>query len=241
MLNRYLFSIALAAASLLCGFSRAATFVETSDAGELRGTAQYTGAANPLEFIQGTMLNFPGIHDIPGMDDIPPIRDRDVFAIDIFDPDHFYASTVNDFTVGVAQEFDTKLFLFDGNGNPVFSNDDDPTDDHFRSTIAAGSLLGKAPGLYFIAIAEFGDTPVDGDGNELFAFDGTPLSGAGAFQGWINDQSATDPSGGQYQIDLRGARGATITQTVPEPATLTMFSALLSLVAMQFQLRRRPE
>lgn len=226
-MKRYLLPAAVVAATwMLCGTGRAATFTEIGDAGELPGAAQYTGAVGPLEYIQGTMLNFPGIRDI------------DVFAIDIFDPNSFFASTVNSNTVGVAPEFDTQLFLFDRNGNGVVANDDAPAD--LRSTIPAGSLMGRAADLYFLAIAEIGDTPIDDMGNPLFDFDGSAVSGVGPLAGWLSDLNATAASGGLYQIDLAGARGAEISQVVPEPATLAMFSVLLSLVAVRTRFRPRP-
>ncbi len=158
---------------------------EVGDAGDLPESAQAT-PSGALTGIRGTL----------SADDV------DMYAIYITDPLAFSASTQ------CTTFFDTQLFLFDANGNPVSFNDDAPEGGSSQSRLD-GSCIPSA-GLYYLVISAFDRDAADCNGAELWAdtpygaircADGT---GSGRVGGWTGSHSAS----GTYIVNLTGAEGA---------------------------------
>jgi hypothetical protein len=157
---------------------------EVGDAGDLPESAQAT-PSGALTGIRGALT----------------AGDVDMYAIYIADPSAFAAST------RCNTLFDTQLFLFDANGNPVSFNDDAPEGG------AASRLDGSCipgPGLYYLAVSAYDRDAVDCNGVELWAdapysaircADGT---GSGRIGGWTGSHSVN----ATYIITLEGAEGA---------------------------------
>ena len=132
---------------------------EIDDAGQSLATAQViSGGTEALDRITGTIASE---------------NDVDLFQIDITGGGNFSATTVG------GADFDTQLFLFDGDGFSVLENDDDGG---LQSTIS-DDFAPLTPGTYFLAISSFDNDPT-----------GSPLDG---FTG-------NGGSTGNYTIDLTG-------------------------------------
>jgi hypothetical protein len=212
-------SVAVLAATLSAPSATAALWTEVGDAGQTIGTAQGTGLpeGQSLSMIFGS-LSFP--------------NDVDIYRISLTSPSTFSATTVNLATAAL----DTKLYIFNFNGTPVYANDDDPPGSSLQSTLPAGHASGPTLlGVYYLAIATSGTEAVNAVNQSLFSPDSpsnvirTPAN-TGSLAGW--DTTAGDPSIGAYQIDLTAAF-----TSVPE--TSTWFAAALSLGAILFGTRRR--
>ncbi len=192
---------------------------EQGDAGDLPATAQdVDNGGGQLSNIIGA--SFDGV---------------DMYGIVITDPNGFSAWTSGDQGgAGGSADFDTQLYLFDSAGMGVLGNDDNPGGAPFHSgiTVPANDGTGAAPagpGNYYIAVSNFGNSPVSAGGQifdqasfeEISGPDGP--GGNSAITGWEGG------AGGNYDIFLTGAAG------VPEPATL----GLLGIGALAMIRRRR--
>jgi hypothetical protein len=157
---------------------------EVGDAGDLPESAQAT-PSGALTGIRGTLS--------PG--------DVDMYAIYITNPSAFAAS------MRCNVLFDTQLFLFDANGNPVSFNDDAPEGD--SASRLDGSCI-PGPGLYYLAVSAYDRDAVDCNGAELWA--DTPLRaircadgpGSGRIGGWTGSHGVS----ATYIVSLMGAQGA---------------------------------
>jgi filamentous hemagglutinin family protein len=172
--------------------SSTTTVPETGDAGQLLETAQdlsLSGAGTVTSFlISGTLADG---------------NDVDLYRILLAGNEPFSATTLGE------ADFDTQLFLFDGNGIGVIANDD--SEFTLQSTLRPEALGIPTPGgIYFLAISQFNNDPVSQAG-AIFDFvqqpDGTfeqlPV-GPGAnlpLSGWNNSGFG---SGGNYSIILTG-------------------------------------
>ncbi|MDT7960923.1 MAG: DVUA0089 family protein, partial [Armatimonadota bacterium] len=157
---------------------------EVGDAGDLPESAQAT-PSGALTGIRGTLT----------------AGDVDMYAIYIANPFAFAAST------RCNALFDTQLFLFDANGNPVSFNDDAP--EGGRTSRLDGSCI-PGPGLYYLAVSAYDRDAVDCNGAELW--NDTPFgaircadgTGSGRIGGWTGSHSVS----ATYIITLEGAEGA---------------------------------
>ncbi|MCA9295674.1 MAG: hypothetical protein KC983_04140 [Phycisphaerales bacterium] len=152
------------------------------DAGSVPAVAQPTIAAGPVVRIRGSLQGISGLPTLTGGPDL-----EDMYIIQIVDPGTFSATTVPEF--GGSAEFDTRLYLFDENGNPLLGSDDTLIDTVAGTTTSSGSTLMNMatddtnvvvldPGIYFIAITVSPRVPRDGNGQPLFMFDSpTEVSG----------------------------------------------------------------
>jgi PEP-CTERM motif len=179
------------------------------------------GAGGSLATAEVTeALGMPALSGISGflasvnVVEVGPIYEIDLFKIHIADFGNFYAS------VGPMDD-DTALFLFDGQGNAVFANDDF---DNLLPTLPAG--VAPAMGDYYLGIGLSGTSPIDSMGNDLFTWEpsgvytfGLPTAGAGPLAGWMVNIAGTElPIA--YNITLTGATVAAV--PVPEPASALM-------------------
>lgn len=132
------------------------------------------------------------------------INDADMFCIHIDNPAEFRASTIGQI------DFDSQLFLFDGQGFGVTSNDDDPGISGSWSIIT--SQFVTQPGDYYLAIARKGQDPKGPSGeiwlDEPSATERQPdgPGAAEAITGWSNQGAGR---GGPYSIILTGAKFCT--------------------------------
>lgn len=175
------------------GTTHAASFTETTDAGELPGTAQVltgqpTGTA--LDSLSGSLSSG---------------TDIDMFQIFLNGTTPFSATTASP---GVT--FDSMLFLFDSTGKGIFANDDKAGDSLNRAEIPATSL---SAGIYYLAITTPYKNPVSAGG---FIFpDSTLIStsvagptgpgGGSPITSW-NIDTTPDPDPQNYAIALTGAQ-----------------------------------
>jgi len=215
----------LLVAALACG-AQAGLYIESGDAGNLPGTAQWInsviGGGDDLLEIQGDL--------IPG-------NDSDMFVFRLEDPAVFGA-----FTEATANNGDTQLFLFHLDGRGIAHNDDDAENQPaLTSRITTGGPLtvGLAPGLYMVGISWFNNDPfwnappvVEGDymfpfnqqpGGPQLTAGPTPGGAINPVAGW--DAFGNPPFEGSYSIFLKNA------SVVPEPATLTLLPLAAMLLA----------
>jgi hypothetical protein len=157
---------------------------EVGDAGDLPESAQAT-PSGALTGIRGALS----------------AGDVDMYAIYIANPFAFAAST------RCNALFNTQLFLFDANGNPVSFNDDAP-EGGVASRLDGSCIPGS--GLYYLAISAYDRDAVDCNGAELW--NDTPFgaircadgTGSGRVGGWTGSHSVS----ATYIITLEGAEGA---------------------------------
>jgi hypothetical protein len=173
---------------------------------------------------------------------IPDQLGVDVFEIDITDFTNFSALTLDPGAFGIP---DTELFLFDAGGFGVLGNDDIDGGNTFSCLPAAGpsnlcaSLLpaGVGPtsdGFYFLAITRSANSPLDGDGNDIFTLlDSTdvvgPNSGVGALASWDGGVfTSPDTDLQNFDIQLTGASAL-----APEPSTWALLITGLIFILLR--------
>lgn len=226
----WLSSIAIAA---LMASASAQTWSELGDAGDLPGTAQAVSGnfGDPLTQITGS---------------IGTGGDVDMFLIHICDPANFYAHTGST----SATAFDSKLHLFDANGNPLWMDDDAPSDvavplgiGSYRSYIGGGSAAGNyrssdtpsatgsatwglpGAGFYYIAISHWSRNSAAGGVNHFHT--SSPYTviyapKASLAYSPVDGWTGTSTATGTYTISLQGAC------FVPEPASMLALGAGLA-------------
>jgi hypothetical protein len=156
---------------------------ETSDAGDLPGTAQVTVGNGSLTSILGTLAT-----------------DSDMFQIQICDPASFGATTVNNATT-----IDTQLFLFSADGRGVVMNDDTSDTPIIRQSTISNLGVGAA-GTYYIAVSTYNKDPQDAS-NQLLWTNDFYLVHAPDGPGAPNPIASWTTGGGSgaYRITLTGA------------------------------------
>ena len=206
-------SLVSAAALLLTPLTaHAATYAETTDAGDLPATAQVVSgpAGTSLTAVSGTLTLTNGVSE------------ADMYKIYVSSPSTFSASTTG-FVPG-SNSFDSQLFLFDANGLGVVGNDDSPAGGS-QSSIPAGNGFVKTAGLYYLLITGSSRNPastggiifpsfVDGTTDATGVYGPTGPGGGRAINGYDGNSN----EGGNYSIALAGAQ---VVATTPEPACLT--------------------
>lgn len=179
----------------------------------------------------------------------------DVYSIFITDPGSFYATTEETlFNQTGSASYDTRLFLFDLEGNPLLANDDIVGTPNWRSLITHpddfpttnGNGLGATAGdvvltrgVYLLAVTGFRNEPTDATGAQLFSVTGSistdnlelhgPNPAAGPFAAWTTPSSVEF---GSYNVELGGAMFP-----VPEPSTLAL--AFVCVAGLGLAARRR--
>ena len=224
---------ALAALALPLGLAGAASgqYAEVGDAPQYPAAQPVVGSG-PLSTISGGTV----AASTQGSDLV------DTYRIRITDPAAFYATTASNFDPAASAAFDTRLFLFAGDGTPLLAQEDFAGSPNFQSLITGpdsfpGTVQPEAAGVtltageYILAVTGFDTDPLDADGDLLF---GTPpfpsiavpaeaLHGAnpnaGAFDVWEHDLTPprASPETGGYVVALGGAA------FVPEPTSLALF------------------
>jgi hypothetical protein len=195
-----------------------AGLIAASGAGPLPASAQDLTGLYPSEIV-GTL---------------PDTQDVSMFQIDILNYQLFSAITIGG-SFGIP---DTELFLFDSTGRGVYANDDMGGSDSNAMTLAClpsainnpcaesfNPLYGPTSnGVYFLAIARSGNTPLDAFSNPIFL----PFSGFGDVEGpdlsggGVNPVAGFDggafasPDFDQINYDI------VLTGTTPEPASWSM-------------------
>jgi len=154
------------------------------DAGSTPPVAQLTTQSQPVTRIRGQLEGLAAGVTVAGLD---PEDFEDMYAIQIVEPTIFSATTVPE--LGGMADFDSRLFLFDEDGNPLLGNDDTAIDTlqgmeiSDRSTLTNMSSDGTTiivlqEGIYFLAITVSPRVPRDANGDPLFEFDeSTEVSG----------------------------------------------------------------
>ena len=202
------------ALALLAAPALAGTWVEVGDAPSGPVPAQITDGTGPLDLIIGATHYFE--------------EWEDAYCIRITDVDAFYATTDPTYDPRLPEQWDSRLWLFTPEGDPVLGNDDAPNSAGYMSLLTDPSTFPGAlynspsaltPGEYVLIISAYADDPLDAAGAELFSLGSDydalhgPNPNAGAFDHW--DEAAY--SYGDYQIGLGGA-----TFCIPEPATMAL-------------------
>ena len=193
------FGYAVLIMSIWLSVATAATLVneDINDAGSLPSDAQIVD--QPVDLTDG-------IVEIRGS--IIPGDDEDMYQIQVSIPTLFSANT------NILGSFieDTRLFVFDENGNGVCANHDNPTqipgDPNASLAVIPAGTCALTPGTYYIAISTFERYPVYQPGNSFASiFPDTPrdavvapIVGTGPIAGW----SGTGQRGDLYIIQLKG-------------------------------------
>jgi hypothetical protein len=183
-----------------------------------------------------------------------PNPDRDAYLITITDPSTFYATTSAsvDATATNGDSLDTRLWLFNMDGDVVLGNEDTASDavgirhatvsdpSSFAALTGGGvdsTAMSLSADTYVLVIGAFNTDPEDFLGNDLAAINSgsfTDLYGpnpdAGPFEQW--EPFATDTNG-PYTIALQGAHVG----VVPEPAAWGL--VLTGVCAFAAVVRRR--
>jgi hypothetical protein len=175
----------------------AQTVAEIGDAGALPVSAQ-DETSSAISLITGSLSS---------------VTDIDMYKITIDDPTQFSATTSGPTGGGVVN--DTRLFLLDATGRPVYFNDDLPDGSTLRSLLPAGHALSPVtPNDYYLAVAGYPKYPTDGTTNIFsepdfdpgFAY--TDIIGANpatsnAITTWAGGNGPT----GTYGITVTGVNG----------------------------------
>jgi hypothetical protein len=226
-MSKKLFLSVVALLLLSCALPTYADTVTASNAGPLPATAQDLTGTLPTTIV-GSIT--------PGQDIYGGV---DMFKINITDWADFSAVTIG----GAFSIPDTELFLFDSTGAAVYGNDDSGMDGAaftlscLPSADSSNPCLAPRPtgvgpmssGIYYLAITSSANTPLDIDGNPIFASsllstdivgaaDGNPIA---SWDGGVF--TAPDFDTDNFQIELTG---------VPEPATCALFAAGLGALLL---------
>jgi filamentous hemagglutinin family protein len=154
---------------------------EVSDAGQLLGTAQPVNSAT-----DGTSFNA-----IAGT--LDTANDVDLYQLGLRQGVPFKASTVN------GSQVDTQLFLFDGSGLGLASNDDSANT--LQSTVPLESFIPPASGTYYLGISSYDNDPRSAQGDIFAGFLGRPR-GPGSQLPLSEWDSNAGSGGGPYTITL---------------------------------------
>ena len=228
MKSKFVVPAAIAACLTFVSTSRAASYTETDDAGDLPAPAQIVSgpAGTSLDSISGslTLTN--------------AISDGDMYQIYISSPAAFSASDTA--FVARANNFDSQIFLFNSAGLGVVANDDAASGGS-QSAIPAGSISSLQVGVYYILIDGSSRYPVSNGGLIFPNFtDGTtdptgtygPTGPGGALP--ITGYTGSSNEAGSYRIALTGAQFV----VVPEPGSVAFVLAGGAGLALTI-LRRR--
>ena len=180
------------------GNASAQTITETGDAAQLPAGAQLE-TNKSITLITGTLGT---------------ISDIDMYRITIDDPANFSATTVG--PSGPTFVADTRLFLFDASGYPVYFNDDVPDGSSVLSLLPAGDALSPTvPGDYLLAVTSYPRYPTDGSTNifldpEIDPVDYEDVNGpnpatSNPVSAWTGGPSADGD--GDYEITITGVSG----------------------------------
>lgn len=229
------------ALALSAGAASAQVWGEVGDAPDGPLPFQDTVGIGALESITGSIDRGNGDH-------------VDTYCIMIVDVAAFFASTKQSLggfaSTATGGNADTRLYLWDLDGNIVLANDDDSgSPDGLASTItdpstfnavtggvvnASASNISLTPGQYLLSITYFPNNAVDSGGFGVSTI-GSPFSNlhgpnpnAGAFNNWTNPAGTT-------AFDYRIALGGVEYSTVPTPGG----AALLGLAGLVAIRRRR--
>lgn len=157
---------------------------ENGDAGALPNTAQLiNNSAAPPKAISGNLTE----------------NDVDLYEIYLPGGESFQATTVRGSSV------DTQLFLFDGNGKGIYSNDD--SSGGLQSTIPEGnSFIPPAPGTYYLGITSFGNNATNANGEKISFGSLENTSPDSNNQNIINGWTNSGFDSGSYIIRLGDAK-----------------------------------
>lgn len=211
-------------AGLYTGNAQAATFTESSDAGETLNTAQVIPLGTPLEFISGTLAG-----------------DADIFKIFLTGNQTFSATTrnaetdqipINDLLdISTDLVADPQLFLFDSSGRGIYANNDNFGS--LQPTLLSGNSSPIKSGFYYLAISGSGYDAVS-NAERIFpdALSNQVLPTALDSKLAITGFAGTSSSSGRYTIAVTGV------QTVPEPTSVLGILSLATWGAV-FQLKNQ--
>ncbi len=223
------FLTAVAAVGLMSSAALANPWFEQGDAGDFpAGTYQVTQGFGPLTTIHGATNS--------------ATQDWvDSYCIKITDVQAFYATTNSAYDSNAMADWDTRLFLWDLQGNLIMANDDTPSPwSSLQSLLTDPStyphVLYNDPQYiipdecYILSITGYSNDAMDATNTAMVAFGSDfdalhgQAPGTGPFSHWEN-LGAT----GEYTIALNGC-----TFCVPAPGTL----ALLGFAGLVMRRRR---
>lgn len=175
-----------------------------------------SGDAHESPLLAQRVTGPPGgvLTQISGMTSVSPTFDGvDSYLIYIDDPAGFVAAT--EAGSGGVANFDTRLFLFDPDGNPLLANDDFPGGAPFHSRLTGTATDGSGfaltqPGFYVLSVTGYEAAPEDSGGNALFTFGAfnevSGPDGPGGGNPYNNWDAPAAPEAGSYTVALQGAR-----------------------------------
>ena len=178
---------------------------ENGDAGDLPSTSQDLGS--------GAVTSILGSFTSGG--------DVDMYRVCLTDGASFSASATN---VG-SPPLDTQMFLMDGNGLGVYSNDDAAIGVRGSRLPSNHRFSPTAPGVYYLALSSFNNDPRS-DAGEIFPdlFSSSlypdmvvPAAGVGADEPIVGWSGPTRGPPGLYRITVTGTMGC---DTVPPTVDL---------------------
>jgi hypothetical protein len=176
---------------------------ESGDAGNLPSTAQDLGSGA----VTSILGSFSGGGDV------------DMYRVCLTDGASFSATTVG------ATTLDTQLFLLDGNGLGVYSNDDAAIGVRGSRLPSDHRFSPAGPGVYFLALSSFNNDPQSDAGEifpDLFSTSLYPdmvvnAAGVGADEPIVGWSGPTRGPPGLYRINVTGTMGC---DTVPPTVDL---------------------
>jgi hypothetical protein len=176
---------------------------ESGEAGNLPSTAQDLGSGA----VTSILGSFSGGGDV------------DMYRVCLTDGASFSATTVG------ATTLDTQLFLLDGNGLGVYSNDDAAIGVRGSRLPSDHRFSPVGPGVYFLALSSFNNDPQSDAGEifpDLFSTSLYPdmvvnAAGVGADEPIVGWSGPTRGPPGLYRINVTGTTGC---DTVPPTVDL---------------------